>query len=150
MDQKLSKSLFEKYPNVYKLFRANAEYVKTQNESLKPLVKRLVWPEISCRDGWFKILDELSNKLEKLILEFPEEERDLFTAVQIKEKMGGLRFYLDRIPNGAREIINEATDASYKTCEVCGSSGKLRSNGLVVVTVCDKHFQEQEEEEENV
>jgi hypothetical protein len=75
--------------------------------------------------------------------------RDLFNLGwdgelhQIKEKYGGLRFY---IGSGSDEIhtrIHEAEDESYKTCYECGEPGKRRSGGWVVV-MCDPCWEKEE------
>lgn len=60
------------------------------------------------------------------------------TVFQVKEKFGGLRFY---IGNGSDEIfsrIHEAEVDSYKTCEVCGKPGRERGGGWIR-TLCDEH-----------
>lgn len=45
---------------------------------------------------------------------------------QIKEKFGGLRFYIGEMTDGMWDRIKEAEDLSVKTCEYCGAPGKLR------------------------
>lgn len=59
-------------------------------------------------------------------------------AVQVKEKFGTLRFYVnggDRYTDG---VINMAEVMSAYTCEECGSPGKSRTGGWIR-TLCDKH-----------
>ena len=62
-------------------------------------------------------------------------------AAQVKEKFGGLRFYV----NGANEehynYISFAENMSYRTCEKCGNPGKLYTNGWHT-TLCEKHAEE--------
>ena len=59
-------------------------------------------------------------------------------AAQVKEKFGGLRFYLNNATNEMFNLEMEFEDKSYKICEVCGEEGKIREGGWVR-TVCDKH-----------
>lgn len=80
----------------------------------------------ACGDGWFGIIDRLSTKL----VEDPH-----LVVVQVKEKMGELRVYLDAVdgepepdPAFAARLDAERTaarKASRRTCELCGAPGKL-------------------------
>jgi hypothetical protein len=55
---------------------------------------------------------------------------------QIKEKFGGLRFYIGGGDEAIFERINEAERESYHTCETCGRPGQLRGDGWMV-TICN-------------
>lgn len=57
---------------------------------------------------------------------------------QIKEKFGGLRFYIGPATPQIRERIGLAERESYQTCESCGLPGSLRG-GNWLRTLCDKH-----------
>jgi len=57
---------------------------------------------------------------------------------QVKEKFGGLRFYINSAPDEVRALIREAENKSYEICEVCGEPGEMRHGGWIV-TLCDKH-----------
>lgn len=57
-------------------------------------------------------------------------------ASQIKEKFGGLRFYLTSGTEEMYKICSEAESKSYKTCEQCGNPGKVRDGGWIL-TLCD-------------
>ena len=57
---------------------------------------------------------------------------------QVKEKFGGLRFYVGSCPEWVQRIIDTAENASYETCEVCGKPGEPRPGGWVT-TRCDLH-----------
>lgn len=46
---------------------------------------------------------------------------------QIKEKFGGLRFYISSGPKELYDIINKAEEDSYSICEFCGKPGKAVS-----------------------
>jgi len=58
--------------------------------------------------------------------------------VQIKEKFGGLRFYINAGSLDVRKRISEAERLSSSTCEECGQPGCLR-NGSWLKTLCDEH-----------
>lgn len=75
------------------------------------------------------------NKLE------PKHVPD-FTAAQIKEKFGTLRFYYNGGDDFIDGVVRFAESASCKTCEVCGNPGKLYEGGWMR-TLCDTHAKEQ-------
>lgn len=100
---------------------------------------------IDCGDGWFQLIDELSQKLEQMILEQQAssltvgDDSNQMRAVQVKEKFGGLRFYMDRCTEAMFDAIEEAESRSYRICEICGSPGVVR-NGSWITTLCDSHY----------
>jgi hypothetical protein len=51
-------------------------------------------------DGWFDILWRLCEDLEPLVAEFEKAGRPKFEVLQVKEKFGGLRFYVNCRRNG--------------------------------------------------
>ena len=57
-------------------------------------------------------------------------------ASQVKEKWGGLRFYMTSGSDEIYDLINKATALSCKTCEECGSPGEERDTSWVH-TLCD-------------
>ena len=74
-------------------------------------------------------------------------------AVQVKEKFGTLRFYLDGYNDTISAYESFAEAMSARICEDCGSPGKTRTGGWYR-TLCDKHAEEQgysleDETEEN-
>ena len=87
-------------------------------------------------DGWTKIIERLSEKLERINQQLPKDEPKI-EAVQVKEKFGGLRFYTSRCHDEADRLITEAERQSYKTCEECGKLGRPNGNGWVT-TLCAK------------
>ena len=83
-----------------------------------------------CGDGWFDLLWNLCEDIEKL------NPPDDFEVHQIKEKFAGLRFYTGA---GTEEIFNRIDQAeaeSYKTCETCGSKDNVTSEGRWITTLC--------------
>jgi hypothetical protein len=84
---------------------------------------------ISCNEGWYKILENLDNKLSYL--------DPNYRVAQIKEKFGTLRFYFDTDIEGlVRDIMFDCVRAaeftSSYTCEYCGNNqGRLQDYGWV-------------------
>jgi hypothetical protein len=90
-------------------------------------------------DGWFDILWRLCEDLEPLVAQFEKETGLQFEVLQVKEKFGGLRFYVNCRRNEAiRKRIETAIEASFHTCEICGQPGTLREDRLIK-TLCDEH-----------
>lgn len=56
---------------------------------------------------------------------------------QIKEKFGELRFYASGTPE-VFDRIDEATDESRKTCEICGAAATQVGEGWIY-TLCPPH-----------
>ena len=67
-----------------------------------------------------------------------EEAEKIPVAVQVKEKFGGLRFYVDRATDEHYNFTSFAESMSYRTCEVCGAPGKIYADGWHR-TLCDIH-----------
>lgn len=62
-------------------------------------------------------------------------------AVQVKEKFGTLRFYIDGGNEVIHALIGMAESMSARTCEKCGSPGRLRGKTWLY-TACDAHTDE--------
>jgi len=105
----------------------------------------------SCGDGWFDLIWRLSEKLEVLIKEVkdkltPEEVGWGYVprASQVKEKYGGLRFYMSTETEAMSKAIADAERKAYKTCEVCGKPGKTNTSGWLR-TLCRVHRKESDD-----
>ena len=126
MKQELDKKLVKAFPLLY----------EDRNTSMQSTA--MCWG-FSCDDGWFDIIWNLSSKLEPLIQKLHTERQDieyLPRASQVKEKFGGLRFYVTSATDEMDGLIEEAETLSYKTCESCGNPGQGRSGGWIK-TLCD-------------
>ena len=88
-------------------------------------------------DGWFDILWRLFEDLELLVAELEQQTGCQFEVLQVKEKFGGLRVYVNGVTDAVRQRIGTAAHESFHTCEVCGLPGKLREDGLIK-TLCDE------------
>jgi len=98
-------------------------------------------------DGWFDILWRLCEDLEPLVAEAERQTGHPFEVLQVKEKLGGLRFYVNHRTDAISERITAAELESLRTCEVCGQPGKRRE-GNWIRTLCDEHAAGQEQEDE--
>jgi hypothetical protein len=119
MNAENTKYLIETYPVLYQ------GHLLTIQQSCMP------WG-IETGDGWLKLIDKLSSDITAL------DKRDGTTtiAVQVKEKFGGLRFYIEGGSDAVFALIDKAEALSERTCETCGEPGKLRGKGWVS-TLCD-------------
>lgn len=85
-----------------------------------------------CDKGWYPLIEELIQKLNRL----PEE----IYVTQVKEKFGGLRFYVASCGEEAYTLIHRYEGYSYHICEICGEfwTAKLRIKNGWYKTTCDK------------
>ena len=84
--------------------------------------------------GWYPLIKNLINEL--INLGWDKQ------VTQVKEKFGGLRFYIN---GGSDEIYNKITEAeklSHETCELCGKKGELRTKIRWFTTLCDEHYEQ--------
>jgi len=84
--------------------------------------------------GWYLLIKDLIEDLIKL-------GWDKQTC-QVKEKFGGLRFYINSASDEVHKRISHAENLSYETCETCGEKGELRTNIGWHTTLCDTHYEE--------
>jgi hypothetical protein len=109
-------------------------------------------------DGWVPLVDRLLTDLKALGWNG--------TVKQVKEKLGGLRFYYDHdryewradptAPNGGEvvkvvgtpddadvaamhRLVDAAEAASFSICEQCGAPAELRVRGNWYLTACADH-----------
>ena len=84
------------------------------------------------QEGWYEIVTNIIDEL----LSLGWNKR----IAQVKEKFGGLRFYVetDDIPEGGWDVIDKYEKKSRSICEKCGGEGVLRS-GKWLRTLCDEH-----------
>ena len=82
--------------------------------------------------------DVTAEEVEEKRLAMEEAEKQIPVAVQVKEKFGGLRFYVNHAIDKHYDYITFAESMSYRTCEECGNPGKTYTNGWHK-TLCDIH-----------
>jgi hypothetical protein len=121
MKKELAMKLVEKYPD------ALSEYGGDMTKTC------MAWG-FECGPGWFKILEELCEKVGNI---------PGFKFAQVKEKFGMLTVYYNGPDTKedrdiVRAAIGEAEEKSLKTCEACGEPGKRISNRGWLSTECKK------------
>lgn len=79
--------------------------------------------------GWAEIVGNLVDLCEKHGVEI----------LQVKEKFGGLRFYVGSAPDLVHDAIEEAEDQSVRVCEVCGEPGQTINRQGWLMTRCEAH-----------
>lgn len=114
-------------------------FVKELQEKYPEMYEN-VYCGISIDAGWYDIVRALSGNIyhhykwkikNNPDLEFPK-------VAQIKEKFGGLRFYVDGGDEATHGMIRMAEAWADRTCEVCGAPGHSREGGWIK-TLCDTH-----------
>jgi hypothetical protein len=62
-------------------------------------------------------------------------------VIQVKEKFGGLRFYINEGTDEIHQRIGQAELESMKTCEITGKLGKIRTDIGWHRTLCDEEYE---------
>lgn len=88
---------------------------------------------VECGDGWFELIDRLCSACEQEIETLAAQgvPREQWPRIaQIKEKMGGLRFYVRGPLSEAllTKISTTAYEESLRTCEQCGAPCNVRDS----------------------
>lgn len=115
MTENLSKNLIKTFPD---LIRKNLHF--------------------EIEDGWYQIVFDLFTKIQKHC----ESTKQKVTILQVKEKFAGLRVYYSHEggekDNVVFDLVMEAQNKSYSTCELTGGVGSLYNCGIWVKTLCDE------------
>ena len=85
---------------------------------------------------WNNIVTE--EMIAKAKARMHEEYEKIPVVTQVKEKYGGLRFYVHGATEEQYAMIHFAEAMSYETCDVCGDKGKPNRGGWIT-TRCAKH-----------
>jgi hypothetical protein len=110
-------------------------------EGWNDLTKSLLSFGFSHGDGWFNIIKNLVEDLSKI-----DDELKSIKVIQIKEKFGTLRFYVECdkfIWKQVQDRIAKTDIESETTCEICGKTGVLTTKGWWSVR-CNKCIKEKE------
>jgi ribosomal protein L37E len=104
---------------------------------LNPLYnKKMIVPMyIDCDEGWFDLIWKLCEDIDEIV---KREGWTDFSVDQIKEKFGGLRFYINGANKEIFDLINEAEAKSFNICERCGKKGVAYVSYGWVKTLCSK------------
>jgi len=99
--------------------------------------------------GWEALVHTLCDVLENEIKRLPQEVRADVQCAQVKEKYGGLRFYMTTETPAMSTAIAVAEHFSLKLCETCGKPGRPRTGGWIQ-TLCDEHNDEREGKKKSI
>ena len=90
-----------------------------------------------CQDGWYPLIRTLC---ETLCLHLDEQPgQGSIRVVQVKEKLGGLRFRVRGGDEYVRGAIDLAERMSYRLCEVCGRPADGDGQESAAGTRCGLH-----------
>jgi hypothetical protein len=120
MNKTLEKKLVKAFPKLYRDYGGDMK-------------KTCMHWGFACGDGWFELIWNLSNYLKWAA---PRAR-----ALQVKEKLGTLRFYVDDGGDDTHDVkamVSNTEWASCCICETCGKAGRLRITGGWRYTACDK------------
>jgi hypothetical protein len=109
-------------------------FAKDRYNEIKNRVGKKRWDGID--KEWNKIVTE--EDVDEAKAQMEEEEAKIPIVIQVKEKYGGLRFYVNGATDEQYALIRFAESMSYRTCEVCGDRGRSNSGGWITVR-CKKH-----------
>ena len=121
MKKELQKKLYDKYPKIF-------EYAINRTTPAQPM-----FFGIETADGWFILIDHLCAHLQ---FNTDHNKHPQIKVVQVKEKFGTLRFYIDGGTSEQHAVINFAESLSSIICEECGSFGNLYHRGTWLRTLC--------------
>jgi hypothetical protein len=128
MKKELQEKLFEKYPVIFR------------QKDLSKQVTAMCYG-ISCGDGWYTLIDEMcgniQNRMENVNRSKSEEEHLICEATQVKEKFGGLRFYVQGSDDFIDGIIDLAESMSYRICSECGNQSTPQKRRGWIYTLCN-------------
>jgi hypothetical protein len=77
-------------------------------------------------DGWKDLINELYDKKPNNV-----------EVIQVKEKYGGLRFYVGSAPDEYLDLIDKCEHKSTTICENCGQPGKTIDDHGWLRTICE-------------
>ena len=130
MKAELQEKLYADYPEIFK------------QKDLDMMQTAMCWG-IECGDGWYTLIDELCENIKNHVDNFnrnkSEEDRMVCQATQVKEKFGGLCFYIYGGDEYIDGMISFAESMSYHICSECGDpSEKQDNNRGWIYTMCNK------------
>ena len=103
MKKLLQDRLYENYPKIFQE------------------IKRPGRGGIATGDGWYVLIDNLCKSIQR---HTKLDDSMKISALQVKEKFGGLRFYYAGGNPAIKDLINMAEKMSFEICEECARPGK--------------------------
>ena len=110
MDREEAKKIIEQYRI------SNMAEIEKNPELVKPQ-----WPYelfgVECGEGWKHLYQPITDYINEYNKSHVGNEIEIH---QIKEKFGGLRYYVSHYTDELKKMIKDAEEASFNTCETCG------------------------------
>ena len=103
MDSHKTNELYEKFPHLYR-------------ERTAPLESSGMGWGFQCENGWYKIIYEMSKKIDKIS---PEGEHAPAISLVSRHEDGTLYVAVSNITPPVADIVTSATEQSRLTCEFC-------------------------------
>lgn len=115
------KELLLKYPKIFK------------QKDLPMSETAMCWG-IECGKGWYHLIDNLCYHLQQLtdLYNHPQIE-----FVQVKEKFGSLRIYVNEASEMQQMLIDFVENLSSDVCENCGKPSSIIENLGWLKTLCE-------------
>lgn len=129
MTRELDEKLCAKYPKIF----------VNRHEDMRTTA--MCWG-FECGDGWYWLIDRLCSNLQfntdnnnsgKNEGRYPQ-----VVASQVKEKFGGLRFYVEGASAAQHAVISFAESLSEHICEKCGSTKNIGHTKGWITTLCEE------------
>jgi len=101
---------------------------------------------IAIGKGWFDLLNQACRLIQSH-LDWKNKDSEVapqVVAEQVKEKFGGLRFYVQGGYEYTNGIIDMAEQMSMMLCEECGAPGERGGSGWIT-TLCETHRAERDQ-----
>ena len=124
MNKKNTLKLFKEFPNLF--------------PNRDNLQKSLMAFGFMCGDAWFDLVHKLCQDIQLELDKDPSLKEDVYVE-EVKEKFGGLRFYITCGNRAIFDLIEKAEKESYKICEICGAPGEISVANHWYQTLCEKH-----------
>ena len=117
----------------------NNIYIITENPNKQKPQEPYELFGIECGKGWNKLIIPILDYIDL----YNSGHDDKIEIQQIKEKFGGLRIYTSFSTPELDQLINDAEEQSFKTCEYCGSKGNVSQTKTGwIKTLCSKCMRE--------
>ena len=120
MKRELQQKLFNRFPGIFR------------DRDKSPKETSMCWG-VACGDGWFHLIWSLCEDLENV--------KPDVVAFQVKQKLGGLCFYIVGVgaKKEVRGYIDRAEANSFEICEWCGCQGSPKgSKNWWIKTLCPR------------
>lgn len=108
------------------------DFGKYLAETYTNIFSEPIWVE--CNEGWYSTIDQLSKEISSVALKYPSKDGERRVhVVQIKEKFGGLRYYInyhdmnDDDIQHIEFIVRNSEMKTFTICEDCGGDGSVVS-----------------------